>query len=31
MSFLANNWDGIMTILNAVGLLLVAKNKKGPN
>lgn len=24
MSFLANNWDAIMTVLNAIGLLLVA-------
>lgn len=28
MSWLAANWDGIMTILNAIGLLLVAKNRK---
>ena len=28
MSWLAENWDGIMTILNAFGLLLVAKKGK---
>ena len=28
MAWLAANWDDIMTLLNAVGLLLVAKHKK---
>ena len=27
MSFLAENWDSIMSILNALGLVLVAKQK----
>ena len=28
MSWLAENWDGIMTILNAIGLFLVSKKGK---
>lgn len=27
MSWLADNWDAIMTILNTVGLLIVTKKK----
>ena len=27
MSWLANNWDAIMTILNTLGLLIVSKAK----
>lgn len=28
MSFLAENWDAIMTLLNTLGLLIVAKHRK---
>lgn len=28
MNFLAANWDTIMTLLNAVGLIIVSKQKK---
>lgn len=28
MYYLADNWDSIMSILNAIGLLIVAKSKK---
>lgn len=28
MEFLANNWDAIMTILNAIGLLVVGSKRK---
>lgn len=28
MSWLAANWDSIMTILNTVGLLFISKQKK---
>jgi len=28
MGFLAQNWDAFMTILNTIGLIIVAKHKK---
>lgn len=31
MSFLAQNWDAFMTILNTIGLVIVAKYKEAPN
>ena len=27
MTWLANNWDAIITIINSIGILFVAKNK----